>query len=113
MNLIFMGTPDFAVPTLKALASSDQYNVLEVITQPDRPKGRGKHLAAPPVKETALELALPCYQPSSLKNPEVLAHFEELNPDVIIVVAYGKILPKELLSLPKYGCINVHSSLLP
>lgn len=113
MKVIFMGTPDFAVPTLQALADSKNYSVLEVVTQPDRPKGRGKHLAAPPVKELALKLGLPCYQPETMRSQEVLDHFRQLNPDVIVVVAYGRILPREILEIPKYGCINVHSSLLP
>lgn len=113
MKVVFMGTPDFAVPTLEALFHSKNHIILEVITQPDRPKGRGKHLASPPVKEKALELGLPCYQPSSVRSSEFLDHLTLLNPDVIVVVAYGKILPPEVLALPSFGCVNVHSSLLP
>lgn len=113
MKVVFMGTPDFAVPTLEALFHSENHTILEVITQPDRPKGRGKHLAPPPIKETALELGLSCYQPSSVRSKEFLEHLTSLNPDVIVVVAYGKILPPEVLELPLFGCVNVHSSLLP
>lgn len=113
MKVVFMGTPDFAVPTLEALFHSGSHTVLEVITQPDRPKGRGKHLASPPVKEKALELGLSCYQPSSVRSSEFLDHLKLLNPDVIVVVAYGKILPPEVIGLPPFGCVNVHSSLLP
>jgi len=113
MRVIFMGTPEFAVPTLQKLANSGKHIVIEVFSQPDRPKGRGKKLAFPPVKEAALDLGLSCYQPESVRKSEVIEHIRELQPDVVVVVAYGKILPKELLEIPRYGCINVHSSLLP
>lgn len=113
MRVVFMGTPDFAVPTLEALFHSENHTVLEVITQPDRPKGRGKHLASPPVKEKAIELGIPCYQPSSVRSIEFSDHLKCLNPDVVVVVAYGKILPPEVIALPSFGCVNVHSSLLP
>lgn len=116
MNIVFMGTPDFAVPCLKALIDSGE-NVTAVFTQPDKPKGRGYKLAPPPIKETALAHNIPVYQPLSLKKGEdgekVLQVIKELEPDLIIVVAYGKILPKEILDAPKYYCINVHASLLP
>ncbi len=115
MNIVFMGTPDFAVPCLKALIDSNE-NVQAVFTQPDKPKGRGYKLTPPPVKELALTHNIPVYQPVSLKNGEdaenTIKILEELSPDLIIVVAYGKILPKAILDLPKY-CINVHASLLP
>lgn len=116
MNIVFMGTPDFAVPTLKALYNAG-HNVKAVFTQPDKPKGRGYKLTPPPVKVCALENSTPVYQPQSLKKGEdaetSINILKELNPDYIIVVAYGKILPKEVLDIPKHGCINVHASLLP
>lgn len=116
MNIIFMGTPDFAVPCLKALIDSGE-NVMAVFTQPDKPKGRGYKLTPPPVKEVALTHNIPVYQPISLKKGEdaenALKVINELAPDLIIVVAYGKILPKTILDAPKYHCINVHASLLP
>lgn len=115
MNIVFMGTPDFAVSCLQALIDSNE-NVQAVFTQPDKPKGRGYKLTPPPVKELALTHNIPVYQPVSLKNGEdaenTMKILEELSPDLIIVVAYGKILPKAILDLPKY-CINVHASLLP
>lgn len=115
MNIVFMGTPDFAVPCLKALVESGE-NVLAVFTQPDKPKGRGYKLAPSPVKEKALTYNIPVYQPQSLKKGEdaekAEAVLKELAPDLFIVVAYGKILPKNILDIPKY-CINVHASLLP
>ena len=115
MKIVFMGTPDFAVPCLKSLIDSGE-NVQAVFTQPDKPKGRGYKLTPPPVKELALKNNIPVYQPTSLKNGddanETIKILNELSPDLIIVVAYGKILPKTILDLPKY-CINVHASLLP
>lgn len=115
MNIVFMGTPDFAVPCLKALIDNGE-NVQAVFTQPDKPKGRGYKLTPPPVKELALTHNIPVYQPISLKSGEdaetTMKVLNELSPDLIIVVAYGKILPKAILDLPKY-CINVHASLLP
>lgn len=112
MNIIFMGTPDFAVPTLNALCQS-QHNVMAVYTQPDKPVGRKQVLTPPDVKVCAMEHNLPVYQPTTLKDEAVFEEIKELNPDVIVVVAYGKILPKNILDIPKYGCINVHGSLLP
>ncbi|MCH5349164.1 MAG: methionyl-tRNA formyltransferase [Oscillospiraceae bacterium] len=115
MNIVFMGTPDFAVPCLDALIKSGE-NVMAVFTQPDKPKGRGYKLTPPPVKELALQNEIPVYQPVSLKKGEdaeaAVGTLRELSPDLIIVVAYGKILPKVILDIPKY-CINVHASLLP
>ncbi len=113
MNIIFMGTPDFAAESLKEVIKSG-YNVQAVVTNPDRPKGRGMKMIATPVKEVAIENNIPVYQPLKIKeNFEFIDILKNLNPDVICVVAYGKILPKEILEIPKYGCINVHASLLP
>lgn len=112
MRIIFMGTPQFAVPSLSAL--SDHHDVVLVITQPDRPKGRGRNLAEPPVKLYAAAHNIPVIQPESLKNNnEVFEIIKGKNPEVIVVAAYGNILPKEILEIPRYGCINVHASLLP
>lgn len=115
MNIVFMGTPDFAVPTLQALYDSDKHNIQAVFTQTDKPKGRGYKLTPPPVKVLALEYNTPVYQPKSLKNngEEYVNIIKKLNPDCIVVVAYGKLLPKAVLDIPKYGCVNVHGSLLP
>lgn len=113
MNIVFWGTPDFAAESLKALINS-KHKVLAVITQPDKPKGRGKKLTPPPVKVVAQENNIPVYQPEKIKNnPEILHILKELNPDISVVVAYGKILPKQIIELPKYKTINVHASLLP
>ncbi len=114
MNIIFMGTPDFAVPALEKLYASN-HTVSAVFTQPDKPKGRGYKLAPPPVKQLALEHETAVYQPVSLKKngEEYIDIIKNLNPDCIVVVAYGKILPKEVLDIPKYGCVNIHGSLLP
>ncbi len=112
MNVVFMGTPDFATGCLSSILEAG-HMVSGVFTQPDRPKGRGHKLAFSPVKELALEQGLPVYQPKGFKNGEALEILKQLAPDVIVVVAYGRILPKAVLDLPKYGCINVHASLLP
>ena len=112
MRILFMGTPDFALFSLKGLCENG-YDVVGVITQPDKPKGRGYVLTPPPVKVYAMEKNIPVYQPNSLRSEEFAALLEEINPDLIAVVAYGKILPKNVLDYPKYGCINVHGSLLP
>ena len=112
MKIVFMGTPDFAVPSLKELIN--KYGVEAVFTQPDRPKGRGKKLAFSPVKEEALKHDIKVYQPEKLKNEkEMIEMLKEMNPDFIIVVAFGQILTKEVLEIPKYGCINLHGSILP
>lgn len=107
-----MGTPDFAVPTLRALCEGG-YEVIGAITQPDKPKGRGYHLLPPPVKVYAQEQNIPVYQPLTLKGEEFASQLKELDPEIIVVVAYGKILPVNVLEYPKYGCVNVHGSLLP
>ncbi|GIW46467.1 MAG: methionyl-tRNA formyltransferase [Deltaproteobacteria bacterium] len=107
-----MGTPEFAVPSLKALIESGD-EVVAVVTQPDKPKGRGLEVTPPPVKTLAQKHGIPVLQPQKIKTEEFLKQLEELKPDIICVVAYGKILPKGILELPKYGCINVHASLLP
>lgn len=112
MDVVFMGTPVFAVPCLKRLMS-DGHNVKGVFTQPDKPKGRGHKMQFPPVKECAVEAGIPVYQPLTMKNGEALSVLENLNPELIIVVAYGKILPKGILDFPKFGCINMHASVLP
>lgn len=112
MNIVFMGTPDFAVPTLKKLAESD-HNILAVFTQPDKPVGRKQVLTPPDVKVCAESYGLKVLQPVTLKDENSIKEIKSLNPDVIVVVAYGKILPKEILDIPKNGCINVHGSLLP
>lgn len=116
MKIVFMGTPAFSVPCLKALAESS-HEIAAVFTQPDKPKGRGYKMIPTPVKETALEYNFPVYQPLSLRNGEdaekSLELLKGICPDLIVVTAYGQILPKEILELPKYGCINIHASLLP
>lgn len=108
-----MGTPDFAVGTLQALIDCDRYQVQAVFTQPDKPKGRGKAVQMTPVKEVAVEAGIPVYQPVKIREPEYVEILKELNPDAIVVVAFGQIIPKTILELPEYGCINVHGSLLP
>ncbi|MBO4954531.1 MAG: methionyl-tRNA formyltransferase, partial [Clostridia bacterium] len=112
MRILMMGTPDFAIPTLDALVSSD-YEVVGVISQQDKPKGRGHHLVPTPLKEAALSYGLPVYQPKTLKEESFMELLTKLAPDLIVVVAYGKILPKSVLDFPQYGCVNVHASLLP
>lgn len=111
-RIIYMGTPQFAVPTLEALIAHNE-NVVAVVTQPDRPKGRGRKLTPPPVKETALAAGLPVLQPKSIKTDEFLAEIAAYKPDLIVVVAFGRLLPGPLINLPQHGTINVHASLLP
>lgn len=112
MNIVFMGTPEFSVPSLKKLI--EKFDVKAVFTQPDKPKGRGKKISLSPVKEVALEHNIPIYQPQRIKNePEIIAKLKEINPDFIIVVAFGQILSKDILDIPKYACINLHASILP
>ena len=113
MKIVFMGTPDFAEVSLQALID-ENYNIEAVVTNPDRPKGRGMKMIYSPVKELAVSKNIPVLQPEKVRNNiEFIDKIKSINPDVICVVAYGKILPKELLEIPKYGCINVHASLLP
>ena len=111
MKIVFMGTPEFSVPSLEIC--NKEHELLCVFTQPDRPKGRGKKLSPPPVKERASEFGIPVYQPEKLNETENIEILKSLNPDCIVVVAYGQILPKSILEIPKFGCINVHGSLLP
>ncbi len=111
-KLVFMGTPEFALPSLKALIAHD-YEILAVVTQPDRPKGRGRKLAASPVKELALTHDIDVLQPEKASDASFCAHIQNMGPDLIIVVAFGQILSKEFLSIPKWGAVNIHASLLP
>ena len=111
MKIVFMGTPEFAVPTLDAIVK--KHEVLAVFTQPDKPKGRGKKMLFSAVKEKALEYGLEVYQPLKVKEPEFVEILKNFAPDVIVVVAFGQILSEEILNIPKYGCINVHGSILP
>lgn len=111
LKVVFMGSPDFALPTLQALAQ--HYTMVGVVTQPDRPAGRGRALTPPPIKRLADELGLPTIQPQRLRQPEALAQLEAWAPDLIIVAAFGQILRPAVLDLPQYGCVNVHASLLP
>ncbi len=112
MRIIFMGTPDFSVGTLEALCDAG-HDIVLAVTQPDKPKGRGKAMQFSPVKEAALARGIEVFQPEKIRNPECVKFLTNLKPDVIVVVAFGQILPKEILELPPYGCINVHASLWP
>lgn len=107
-----MGTPDFSVGTLEALIEAG-HEVVLAVTQPDKPKGRGKAMQFPPVKEAAIAHEIPVYQPTRVREPECIEYLKQYHPDIIIVVAFGQILPKEILEMPRYGCVNVHASLLP
>ncbi len=112
MRIVFMGTPDFASASLKKLID-EKFDIVGVFTQPDKPKGRGMELCASPVKELALENGLPVFQPVKMRDGTALAQIKALEPDILVVVAYGRILPDDILAVPKYGAINVHGSLLP
>ncbi len=112
MNILFMGTPEFAVPSLKELIRS-KHKVIGVVSQPDKPKGRGKKVLPPPVKVVALENSIPVLQPPKIKDENFYKIIRDISPDIICVVAYGKIIPKDILEIPPYGCVNVHASLLP
>ena len=112
MKIVFAGTPEFAVPTLQALLDSP-YEVCAVYTQPDRPAGRGRKLTASPIKQLAIANQIPVYQPENFKSPEALAELQSLNADLMVVIAYGLILPQAVIDIPHLGCINVHGSLLP
>ena len=113
MKIIFMGTPDLAKAALEAVYNHPEAEVAAVVTQPDRAKGRGMKMIPPPVKEFALEHDIPVYQPKTLRDGSFQEVLDEIQPEMIIVAAYGKILPANVLEYPKYGCINVHGSLLP
>ncbi len=112
MRIVYMGTPDFSVPALKALVEAG-HDVVAVVTQPDKPKGRGKEIQMTPVKEQALEFHIPVYQPVKARDPEFVKILSDLAPDVMVVAAFGQLLPKSILDIPKYGCVNIHASLLP
>ncbi len=113
MKILFMGTPDFALFSLKALVEKSGHEIIGVFTQPDQPKGRGYVLTPPPVKVYAAEHKIPVYQPTTLRSDESFELLQSLAPDVIVVAAYGKILPARVLEFPRYGCLNIHGSLLP
>ena len=112
MKIVYMGTPDFAVLPLRAMKEAG-FEVAAVVTQPDKPKGRGKTMMPTPVKEEAVALGIPVYQPVKVKEPEFLEILKEIAPDIIVVAAFGQIIPKTILNLPRFGCINIHASLLP
>lgn len=112
MKIVYMGTPDFAVAPLAALVKNG-YEVEAVITQPDKPKGRGKTMMPTPVKEEALKHDIPVLQPVKVRDPEFVEKLAEIAPDIIVVAAFGQIIPKSILEMPKFGCINIHASLLP
>ena len=112
MTLVFLGTPSFAVPTLQRIVQAG-HRVMGVFTQPDRPKGRGGELAALPVKETALRLGLPVYQPERVRRPEAVEQLKQMHPDAMVVVGYGQIIPQSIIDIPRHGILNVHASLLP
>src|SRR6266540_6650031 len=113
IRIVFMGSPEFALPSLSALAAAQTYEVAGVVTQPDRASGRGRELKAPPVKTLALELNIPVMQPEKLSAPDAMDQLSTWNPDLIVVAAFGQILKKAVLEMPRYGCINIHASLLP
>lgn len=112
MRIIYMGTPEFSVPALEAIVAAG-HEVVAVVTQPDKPKGRGKEVQITAVKEKALEYKIPVYQPVKARNPEFVKILSELKPDVIVVTAFGQLLPKSILDIPVFGCVNIHASLLP
>ena len=112
MRVVFMGTPDFAVGTLEALLQS-RHQVVAVVTQPDKPKGRGKAMQFTAVKEVAVRAEIPVLQPKKVRKPEVVEEIRQFHPDVSVVVAFGQLIPKAILDMPQYGCVNVHASLLP
>ncbi len=113
MKIVFMGTPDFAVPALKALAESDKHQVTLVVTQPDRPKGRSGKPAPSDVKQCALEYGIPVFQPEKIRDKEAVDRLYAQQADIFVVAAFGQILPREILEMPRYGCVNIHGSLLP
>jgi len=113
LKLVFCGTPAFAVPSLRALLADSDFQVAAVVTQPDRPRGRGKKTASSPVKDAALEAGVPVYQPEKIKSESSLDYFKRLAPDVVVIIAYGQIIPAALIAIPRLGWINLHGSLLP
>jgi methionyl-tRNA formyltransferase len=113
LKLVFCGTPAFAVPSLRALLADSYFQVAAVVTQPDRPRGRGKKTASSPVKDAALEAGVPVYQPEKIKSESALDYFKRLMPDVVVIIAYGQIIPASLIAIPRLGWINLHGSLLP
>ncbi len=113
LRIVFCGTPDFAVPSLRRLAERPEFSIEAVITQPDRPRGRGQHVSASPVKEAALEIGLHVYQPESIKSESSQEFLKRAAPDAVVIIAYGQIIPARLLTIPRLGWINVHGSLLP
>src|SRR5262249_16625194 len=113
VRVVFCGTPEFAVPTLKHLLAQPDFQVVSVITQPDRPRGRGMQVSASPVKEIAQAAGVPVHQPEKIRSPESQAMLQQLTPDFIVIIAYGQIIPARLLAIPKHGWINLHGSLLP
>jgi methionyl-tRNA formyltransferase len=113
LKLVFCGTPAFAVPSLRALLANSYFQVAGVVTQPDRPRGRGKKTASSPVKDAALEAGVPVYQPEKIKSESSLDYFKRLAPDVVVIIAYGQIIPAALIAIPRLGWINLHGSLLP
>ena len=113
LRAVFMGTPQFAIPALDALASNPALDLVAVYTPPDRRRGRGRIMEPSPVKARAQELEIPVCQPSTLRNPDAIGELSELNPEIIVVVAYGRLLPAEVLEIPRFGCLNLHPSLLP
>ena len=113
LKLVFCGTPAFAVPSLRALLADSYFQVAAVVTQPDRPRGRGKKTASSPVKDAALEAGVPVYQPEKIKSESSLDYFRRLAPDVVVIIAYGQIIPASLIAIPRLGWINLHGSLLP
>src|SRR5579871_2473476 len=113
LKIIFCGTPSFAVPALKHLIAEPDFRLLGVVTQPDRPRGRGGAISFSPVKEAAAEAGIPVYQPAKIKTPEAMNYFRELAPDVVVIIAYGQIISAALIEIPRFGWINLHGSLLP
>jgi methionyl-tRNA formyltransferase len=113
LKLVFCGTPAFAVPSLRALLADSYFQVAAVVTQPDRPRGRGKKTASSPVKDAALDAGVPVYQPEKIKSESSLDYFKRLAPDVVVIIAYGQIIPAALIAIPRLGWINLHGSLLP
>jgi methionyl-tRNA formyltransferase len=113
MKVVFCGTPQFAVPSLKLLLAQSDFEILAVFTQPDRPRGRGQRISSSPVKETALAAGVPVHQPEKIRSPETQELLQRLAPDCIVIIAYGQIIPARLLPIPKHGWINLHASLLP